>query len=88
MRCVRCDERPAGGRATPNYYAADLAAMAVGVISSWQVLKDTRECDRKRELAKVFIADVMPRIRGRVTALHASDLAPMEAKDVLLAESF
>ena len=75
-------------RAVIDYYAADLADVAVGVINSWLVLKDARDSERKRDLARVFVADVLPRIRGRVAALQAADLAPMEAKESLLAESF
>jgi alkylation response protein AidB-like acyl-CoA dehydrogenase len=75
-------------RTVIDYYAADLADVALGVVNSWLVLKDARESDRKRQLARVYIADVVPRIRGRVTALQASDLAPMEAREAILAEGF
>jgi alkylation response protein AidB-like acyl-CoA dehydrogenase len=75
-------------RAVIDYYGVDLADVALGVINSWLMLKDARQSDRKREMARVYIADAMPRIRGRVTALQAADLAPMEARDALLAEGF
>jgi alkylation response protein AidB-like acyl-CoA dehydrogenase len=75
-------------RAVIDYYAADLADVAVGVVNSWLVLKDARGSERKRDLARVFVADVLPRIRGRVAALQAADIAPMETKDLLLAEPF
>jgi alkylation response protein AidB-like acyl-CoA dehydrogenase len=43
-----------------------------------------RASERKRELARVYIAEIMPKIRGSVAVLQANDPAPVEAKDVIL----
>ena len=70
-----------------DYYASDLADIAVVVLNSWLLLQEARESDRKRELARVYIADVMPKLRANVEILRAIDRAPIEAKDVILTEA-
>ena len=70
-----------------DYYAADLADLAVAIVSSWLVLRDARELPRKHDLARIFIADQMPRVRGLVEVLRAIDPAPVELKDTVLETS-
>ena len=71
-----------------DYYAADLADAAVGVLTCWLVLQDARSGQRKQELARVFIGEAMPRIHGRVAMLRTSDPVPLRARDFILAESY
>jgi alkylation response protein AidB-like acyl-CoA dehydrogenase len=73
-------------RALIDYYASDLADIAVYVINSWLVLQEARESERKRELARVYIGETMPKIRSRVAILQATDPTPVESKDIILAE--
>ncbi len=73
-------------RALIDYYASDLADIAVYVVNSWLVLQVARESERKCELARVYIGETMPKLRGRVARLQAIDPAPVESKDVILAE--
>jgi alkylation response protein AidB-like acyl-CoA dehydrogenase len=73
-------------RSLIDYYAADLADFAVSVLSSWLVLRQARTTERKRELARVYLSDTMPKIRGRLAMLQASDPAPLQAREVILAE--
>jgi len=72
-------------RALVDYYAADLADMAVHVLTSWLALRDTRSEDRKRELARVYIGEAMPNFRGRMARIQAVDPAPLLARDLILA---
>jgi hypothetical protein len=75
-------------RALVDYYAADLADMAIYVLTSWFILQQARSTGRRRELARVYIAETLPKFRGRMATLQASDPAPLEAKDVILADPF
>jgi alkylation response protein AidB-like acyl-CoA dehydrogenase len=70
-----------------DYYAADLADMAVDVLTSWLALR-TATSERKREVASVYISAVLPRFRGRMLALQASDPTPLRAKDLILADPY
>jgi alkylation response protein AidB-like acyl-CoA dehydrogenase len=71
-----------------EYYAVDLVDIAAYVVNGWLVLQDARLAGRKREMARVYIAETLPKIRGRVTVLQAVDPAPLQARDIILAESF
>ena len=73
-------------RALIDYYASDLVDIAVYVINSWLILQAGRESERKRELARFFISETMPKIRGKVSTLQAIDPTPVEAKDIILLE--
>jgi alkylation response protein AidB-like acyl-CoA dehydrogenase len=70
-----------------DYYAPDLADMAVCVLTCWLVLQDARAGERKRELAHVYISETLPKVRGRVAILQASDPAPLQARDSILTEA-
>jgi hypothetical protein len=67
-----------------DYYAVDLADLAVAVLTSWLVLRDARDSERKRDLARVFLADVEPRARGLVDVLRAIDPAPVDLRETVL----
>jgi alkylation response protein AidB-like acyl-CoA dehydrogenase len=75
-------------RALIDYYAADLADMALYVLTSWLTLRDAQSGERKRELARVYISETMPRFRGRMATIQAIDPTPIQARDVLLSEPF
>jgi alkylation response protein AidB-like acyl-CoA dehydrogenase len=80
--------RDRGEREVIDYYASDLADMAAQVVNCWLMLQDARLMDRKREMARVYIAESLPRIRGAATAIQAADLAPIEARETILAGPF
>jgi alkylation response protein AidB-like acyl-CoA dehydrogenase len=69
-----------------DYYAVDLADMAIYVLTGWLVLRDARTAERKKELARVYLSEALARFRGRMAAIQASDPAPVQAKDLILAE--
>jgi alkylation response protein AidB-like acyl-CoA dehydrogenase len=85
-RCV--DHLREQERVIIDYYAADLADVACCVVNCWLTLQDGRATDRKREMARVYITETMPKIRGRVAALQAMDPAPVQAREFLLANEF
>jgi alkylation response protein AidB-like acyl-CoA dehydrogenase len=71
-----------------DYYAVDLADMAVYVVNSWLMLQDARLTERKREMARVYIAEIMPRIRHAAATLQVVDQAPLQARDIILTKPF
>jgi alkylation response protein AidB-like acyl-CoA dehydrogenase len=71
-------------RALIDYYAADLSDMAVQVLMSWLVLRDAQVSERKRELARVYISDTMPKFRGKMAIVQALDPAPVQARRTIL----
>ncbi len=74
-------------RAIIDYYISDLADVAVGVLNMWLTLRNAPASVRKRELARVIIAETMPKIRGSVAILQAISPAPIEAKDIILSDN-
>jgi len=72
-------------RAVIDYYAADLADVAVYVINCWLTLQDARLTETKREVARVYIAETLPRICDRVARLKAIDPTLLQARDLILA---
>ncbi len=74
-------------RSMIDYYAADLSDMAVYVLTSWLALQNGRRSERERELARVYISETLPKFRGRMAMIQASDPAPIQSRDVILADS-
>jgi alkylation response protein AidB-like acyl-CoA dehydrogenase len=74
-------------RALIDYYAQDLADMAVHVLTSWLVLRDARSADRKRELAQVYVSETLPQFRGRMAVIQAIDPTPVQARESILSEA-
>jgi len=71
-------------RALIDYYAADLADLAVYTINCWLMLRDARLSDRKYEMARVYIAETLPKMQAKATLLQAVDPAAMQARNILL----
>jgi hypothetical protein len=71
-------------RALLDYYAVDLADMAVHLLTSWLVLRDARSAERKRELARVYISEALPKFRARMAMIQATDPAPVQSRDLIL----
>jgi alkylation response protein AidB-like acyl-CoA dehydrogenase len=74
-------------RALIDYYAQDLTDMAVHVLTSWLALRDARSADRKKELARVYISETLPKFRGRMATIQAIDPAPVQARESILSET-
>lgn len=67
-----------------DFYAVDLADVAVQVINAWLLLGSARHSERKRQLAEVYFAETMPKIKGSVAALQAISPAPVENHRLIL----
>ncbi len=47
-----------------DYYASDLADMAVYLVNSWLMLQDGRVSGRKQELARMYINEHLSQVDG------------------------
>jgi hypothetical protein len=74
-------------RALIDYYAQDLADMALYVLTGWLALRDGRSTERKRELAQIHITEALSKFRGKMALIQALDPTPMTAKEGILAAS-
>jgi hypothetical protein len=74
-------------RALIDYYAVDLADMAVDLLTSWLALQDARRAERKRELARAYLSEALPRFRGKMARIRACDPAPLQARELVLSEA-
>ncbi len=79
--------KEADDRALIDYYASDLSDLSVDVLTSWLVLRDAREGERKKELARVYIGETLPKARGRVAMLQALEPAPVQGRETILADT-
>ena len=48
------------------------------------MLRDARLSDRKREMARVYMAETLPKMQAKAAILQAVDPAAIQARDVLL----
>lgn len=85
-RCV--DHLREEDRVLIDYYASDLADVAIGVTNCWLTLQDARATERKKDLARIYFTETMPQIHTKVAVLRAANPAPIEAKETILAEGF
>jgi alkylation response protein AidB-like acyl-CoA dehydrogenase len=69
-----------------DYYASDLSDMALYVINSWLLLQSAKESDWKQAVARFYIGECMPKIRGKVAVLQAIDQTPFHARERILAQ--
>ena len=83
-RCID-SLRGQNDRALIDFYAEDLTEMAVYVLNCWLMLKDARISDEKRQLARFYIAETLPRIRAKEASLQAIDPALLQTRELLLA---
>ena len=68
-----------------DYYANDLVDLAVYTINSWLLLQDGRISARKADVARVYIAEAMPRARIHAATILAADATPIQVRDSVLA---
>ena len=71
-------------RALIDYYAADLADLTVYTINCWLMLRDARLSDRKCEMARVYMAETLPKMQAKAAILQAVDPAGIRARNILL----
>ena len=67
-----------------DYYACDLVDMAVWLTNSWLVLRDTNALESKKPIARMYIANVLPRFEASAEVVLAANSVPLEAAAALL----
>ncbi len=67
-----------------DYYACDLVDMAVWLVCSWLLLRDTTVLDAKKPIARAYVASVAPRLRAAGETVTATNPVPLEAIAALL----
>jgi alkylation response protein AidB-like acyl-CoA dehydrogenase len=60
-----------------DYYASDLADMAVYLVNFWLMLQDGRESERKRALARLYIGEKMANVRSARQNIRQAGQAPL-----------
>jgi len=75
------DALKAKEQAIIDYYAVDLAEMAVYIVNSWLLLQDARVSQRKADLAHVYINEHLPQVRQAGETILKSDPMPLEVRD-------
>jgi hypothetical protein len=71
-----------------DYYASDLADMAVYTVNSWLLLQDARTSARKKAIAEVYIAEHLPMIHQAVEAIQVANTTPLAAREAILTAPF
>jgi hypothetical protein len=67
-----------------DYYASDLVDMVAWIICSWLILRDANVLDRKKALARSYLADVLPKIRVSGAVVLAGSADAVAVKKSLL----
>jgi len=71
-----------------DYYASELADMAIYVVNSWLMLQDARQSERKRQVAQIYIAEHLPQIHSAAETIRAANSMPLQVRDAVLAAPF
>jgi alkylation response protein AidB-like acyl-CoA dehydrogenase len=67
-----------------DYYASDLADMAVYISGGWLLLKDAQAQGRKGDLLRVYLAQHLPEVKSKGEALLQADPAGVAAREEVL----
>lgn len=67
-----------------DYFASDLTDMAVTIVNSWLMLKDAQLSERKRDMARVYIAEHLPKVQSAGIAILSADSTMLQVRDTLL----
>jgi len=63
-----------------DYYASDLADMAVYLVNSWLMLQDGCVSERKQELARLYIDEHLSQVEGAWQTIMNAGNAPLEMR--------
>jgi len=63
-----------------DYYASDLADMAVYLVNFWLMLQDGRLTERKRDLARLYINEHLPQVQVARQAIVNASSAPLQMR--------
>jgi hypothetical protein len=67
-----------------DYYASDLADMAVYLVNFWLVLQDGLVSERKRELARLYIIEHLSQVEGSRQAILNSGNTPLPMRSSII----
>ncbi len=67
-----------------DYYAADLMDLAVHVVTGWLMLEDAAASERKEQVAQLYLAEALPRMRAWRERLAALQTTPDEVRAKVL----
>ena len=79
------DHLKAQERDVIDYYAVELADMAIYLLTSWLLLQQARQSERKQQVARLYIAEHLPHLHRAAETIRAADSTPLQARDVVLA---
>ncbi len=63
-----------------DYYASDLADIAVYLVNSWLMLQDGRVSERKRDLARLYINEHLTQVESARQAILNAGNAPLQMR--------
>jgi alkylation response protein AidB-like acyl-CoA dehydrogenase len=86
IRCI--DHLKEGDREVIDYYASDVVDAATYLFNSWLMLEEGKSSERKRDLARIYVAESMPIIRNKIDVLKALDPTPFKARETVLVADF
>jgi len=67
-----------------DYYASDLADMAVYLVNSWLLLQDGRISERKRELARLYVHERMVQFQSARQAILDAGNDPLSVQRLII----
>lgn len=71
-----------------DYHAVDLTDMAAYVVNSWLLLQDAVLSERKRDLARFYISEFMPKVLAAGSVILVANDLPLQVRGTLLSDRF
>jgi alkylation response protein AidB-like acyl-CoA dehydrogenase len=78
------DVLKAQDRQVIDYFASDLADIAVYLVNMWLMLQDGRASERKRALARLYIEEHLAQVRSARQNILASENVPLAVRSSLI----
>ena len=69
-----------------DYYASDLMDMAAYLVNSWLLMQDAHISERKADVARLYIAEHLPKVRAAGEIILTADETPLAVRDAVLGE--
>ena len=61
---------------------------AASIINSWLMLRDGHLSERKKEMARVYVTETLPKLHSSLDTLRGSAEAPLRARGTILSAPF
>jgi len=81
-RCI--DALKEQEREVIDYYSVDLANLAVYTLTGWLLLRDSGASEHKRDVARAYLAEHLPLMRGAAEAILAASCNPVDLRETIL----